>query len=52
MNRCAISWGDFVSYWACQFIIESGIREAAANKQDGIRLELSHFYIDTSDIRD
>ncbi|KAH3786732.1 hypothetical protein DPMN_164841 [Dreissena polymorpha] len=35
-----------------QHIIESGISEAVANKQEGIQLELSHFYIDESNIRE
>ncbi|XP_052227668.1 uncharacterized protein LOC127842275 isoform X2 [Dreissena polymorpha] len=35
-----------------QRIIESGIREAVANKQEGIQLKLSHFFIDKSNIRE
>ncbi|KAH3735599.1 hypothetical protein DPMN_042135 [Dreissena polymorpha] len=37
---------------AFQNIIESEIREAAANKQYDIRLKLSHFYITDSNMRD
>ncbi|KAH3788645.1 hypothetical protein DPMN_166792 [Dreissena polymorpha] len=35
-----------------QRIVESGIREAVANKQEGIQLKLSHFYINESNIRE
>ncbi|XP_052228853.1 uncharacterized protein LOC127843081 isoform X2 [Dreissena polymorpha] len=44
----------YIGNGPCTFqrIIESGIREAVANQQEGIQLTLSHFNIDQSNIRE
>ncbi|XP_052234522.1 uncharacterized protein LOC127847037 isoform X2 [Dreissena polymorpha] len=55
MNQChVVDVHPPRPYSPCDFqlIIESGIREAAANKQDDIHLQLSHFYITKSNVRD
>ncbi|KAH3811700.1 hypothetical protein DPMN_140115 [Dreissena polymorpha] len=54
MNQCDVDHRGPSVYYASAFqrVIESGIREAVANKQDDIRLKLSHFYITPSNLRD
>ncbi|KAH3811686.1 uncharacterized protein LOC127833603 [Dreissena polymorpha] len=54
MNQCDVDNCGASGYYACAFqrVIESGIREAVANKQDGIRLKLSHFNITPGNMRD
>ncbi|KAH3791065.1 uncharacterized protein LOC127841973 isoform X1 [Dreissena polymorpha] len=53
-NRYKYDDEDCLDGDPCEFqrIIESGISEAVANKQEGILLKLSHFYIDESNIRE
>ncbi|XP_052214930.1 uncharacterized protein LOC127833609 [Dreissena polymorpha] len=54
MNQCDVDQCDPRIYhpFAFQTIIESGIREVVANKQDGFRLKLSNFFITPSNTRD
>ncbi|KAH3811761.1 hypothetical protein DPMN_140176, partial [Dreissena polymorpha] len=54
MNQSCVENCGASGHYACAFqkVIESGIREAVANKQDDIRLKLSHFYITPSNLRD
>ncbi|KAH3893148.1 hypothetical protein DPMN_017292 [Dreissena polymorpha] len=49
-HKYDVNFAEGAQIWSpCEFqrIIESGIREAAANSQDGIQLKLNHFYIAT-----
>ncbi|KAH3861006.1 hypothetical protein DPMN_023932 [Dreissena polymorpha] len=54
MNECDVAHSKCSSEDSREFqsIIESGIKEAAANRQDGSGLKLSHFYITAKNMRE
>ncbi|KAH3867875.1 hypothetical protein DPMN_031012 [Dreissena polymorpha] len=54
MNECDVAYSKCSSEDSHEFqsIIESGIKEAAANRQDGSGLKLSHFNITAENMRE